>query len=86
MEAWTAGLFGLVVLGVGLAVIGLYYYLTVARWTYMADGDRSTPVPTGFALRAAILVCLIFVVGLGLWPRPLVEAADRAAGDIVSGR
>ncbi|MBK7876220.1 MAG: NADH-quinone oxidoreductase subunit N [Planctomycetes bacterium] len=86
MEAWNAGLVGLVVLGVALAVIGLYYYLTVARSTYMADGDRTTPVPTGFALRAAILVCLIFVVGLGLWPRPLVEAADRAAAGIVSGR
>jgi NADH-quinone oxidoreductase subunit N len=86
LEAWNAGLVGLVVLGVALAVVGLYYYLTVARSTYMADGDRTAPVRTGFALGTAIVVCLGFVVGLGLWPSPLVQAADQAAAGLISDR
>jgi NADH-quinone oxidoreductase subunit N len=86
MEAWRAGLVGLVVLGAVLAVVGLFYYLTVARSTYMSAGSSSEPVRAGFALRTAIVVCLLAVIGFGLWPRPLVEAADRAAQNLVAPR
>lgn len=79
MAAWRAGLAGLVVAGVALAVLGLFYYLSVARSTFMAEGSSDEPVRAGPALSAAIAVCLVAVVGLGLWPRPLVEEATRAA-------
>jgi NADH:ubiquinone oxidoreductase subunit 2 (subunit N) len=72
------------VLGVALAVLGLFYYLSVARSTFMAEGEGSGPVKTGLPLRLAIGVCLVAVVGLGLWPRPLLDAADVAAGDLLS--
>jgi len=28
-------------------------------------------------------VCLVAVVGLGLWPRPLLDAAESAAADLM---
>ena len=73
----------LVVLGVALAVYGLFYYLSVARSTFMAEGEGSAPVPTRLPLRLAIAVCLVAVVGLGLWPRPLLDAAESAAADLM---
>jgi hypothetical protein len=44
------------------------------------EGDAGqTPVRAGPSLQAAIAVCLVAVVGLGLYPRPLVEEAAKAA-------
>jgi NADH:ubiquinone oxidoreductase subunit 2 (subunit N) len=69
----------LVAIGVVVAVVGLFYYLGVARSTFMAEGELQTPVRAGPSLQAAIAVCLVAVVGLGLYPRPLVEEAAKAA-------
>ncbi|MBE2250777.1 MAG: NADH-quinone oxidoreductase subunit N [Myxococcus sp.] len=79
LAAWRAGLSGLVVVGVVVAVLGLFYYLSVARSTFMAEGASSQPVKAGFPLTVSIVVCLVAVVGLGLWPRPLVDEATKAA-------
>jgi NADH-quinone oxidoreductase subunit N len=86
MAAWKAGLTWLVALGVALAVLGLFYYLTVARSTFMADGTNPAPVRPAFGVSAAIALCLLAVVGLGLWPTPLVDEAARAAASFVPGR
>ncbi len=84
LAGYRAGLGWLVVLGVALAVFGLFYYLSVARSTFMAEGEGNAPVPTRLPLRLAIGACLVAVVGLGLWPRPLLEAADGAAADLLA--
>jgi NADH-quinone oxidoreductase subunit N len=84
LAGYRAGLGWLVVMGVALAVYGLFYYLSVARSTFMAEGEGNRPVPTRLPLRLAIGVCLAAVVGLGLWPRPLLEAADAAAADLMA--
>ncbi len=87
LEAWRAGLLGLAVLGATVAVVGLFYYLSVARATFMADGDpAAAPIRVGFPLGLAIALCLLAVVGLGLYPGPLVEGAHRAAGAFLAGR
>lgn len=79
LAAWKAGLLGLTVLGVVLAVVGLFYYLQVARSTFMTEGETEAPLPAPFAVRAAIVACLVAVVGLGLWPAPLVKETTLAA-------
>lgn len=79
LAAWQAGMVGLVLVGVVLAVLGLFYYLSVARSTFMSDGDLTEPVRADWAVGTAIAVCLVAVVGLGLWPAPLVDEASHAA-------
>jgi NADH-quinone oxidoreductase subunit N len=44
LAGYRAGLGWLVVLGVAWAVLGLFYYLSVARSTFMAEGEGSAPV------------------------------------------
>ncbi len=79
LAAWRAGLVGLVVAGIVLAVLGLFYYLRVLRAAYMTDeGDLPAP-KLGAPLRVAIAICALMVTGLGLWPRPLVEASAQAS-------
>jgi len=84
---WAAierGLYGLVFLGAVLTVVALYYYLVVARRMYIEAPLRRDPVPVPGLLRAAILVCLIGVVGMGVYPSPWVEMAQRVASTLFS--
>lgn len=85
LAAWRAGLVGLVASAIVLAVMGLFYYLRVLQAAYMTEpGALKRPI-VGAPLRAAIAVCVIAVVGLGLWPRPLVEESQAAGRALVSG-
>jgi len=79
LAAWHAGLQWLVVIGVIVAVIGLFYYLSIARSTFISEGEKPEAVTTQPAVALAIVVCLLLVVGLGLRPAPLVEQATLAA-------
>lgn len=84
IAAYRAGLIVLVVLGAVLAVVGLFYYMQVARAAFMNEAATATAPRVGAPLRAAILICLVAVVGLGLWPRPIVESAENAGASLVA--
>jgi len=77
--AWKAGLAVLVVLGAILSVVGLFYYLKLGRSIYIEDPPRTAPLVVGTSTRLAIGLCVIGVVGMGLWPKPFVEGALAAA-------
>lgn len=79
LAAWQAGLVGMVALGVALAVVGLFYYLQVARSTFMAEGKSGAPLHIPFALGVTIAACMLAVVSFGLWPQALLGPAQAAA-------
>jgi len=79
LAAARAGLWPLVALGALLSVVALFAYLRVAREAYLGTPARPGGVRVGLPLAAAIVLCLAAVVGLGLAPGALVEAAARAA-------
>lgn len=79
MAVWQAGYGWLVLLGAVLAVVALFYYMRVARAMYMDEPRTRTPIHVTPALKLAIALCLLGVVGLGAWPGPLVERALAAA-------
>jgi NADH-quinone oxidoreductase subunit N len=82
---WAAierGMYGLVFLGAVLTVVALYYYLLVARRMYIEAPERSGPVAVPTLLGAAIAVCIIGVVGIGVYPAPWVAAAMRVASTL----
>jgi NADH-quinone oxidoreductase subunit N len=83
---WAAierGMYGLVFLGAVLTVVALYYYLLVARRMYIEDPDRHEPVPVPGLLGAAIVVCVIGVVGMGIYPAPWVDVTLRVAATLM---
>ena len=78
--AWSAGMQWLVVVAAVLSVLALFYYLRVARAMFMNPPPEGAPtVRADFATNVGIMVCLAAVVGAGLYPAPLVEAAQSAA-------
>jgi NADH-quinone oxidoreductase subunit N len=79
---WAAierGLYGLVFLGAVLTVVALYYYLQVARQMYIEAPERHNAVAIPGPLAAAIVACLIGVVGMGIYPGPWVAMVMRIA-------
>jgi NADH-quinone oxidoreductase subunit N len=78
LTAWRAGFGWLVVIGAVAAVVALFYYLQVARAMYMKPPPHSKSVSIGGSLKVAIWICLAFVVGMGVWPKPFIEAANDA--------
>jgi NADH-quinone oxidoreductase subunit N len=82
---WAAierGLYGLVFLGAVLTVVALYYYLQVAHRMYIAAPTRREPVPIPGLLATAIAICIIGVVGMGVYPGPWVDLAMRVASGL----
>jgi len=82
---WAAierGLYGLVFLGAVLTVVALYYYLLIARRMYIETSDRKDPVKVPGLLGLAIGICLLGVVGIGVYPGPWVDMALRVASTL----
>lgn len=84
---WAAierGMYGLVFLGAVLTVVALYYYLLVARRMYIESPLRTHRIPVPGLLGAAIVICLVGVVGMGVYPGPWVTLAMRVASTLFS--
>jgi NADH-quinone oxidoreductase subunit N len=82
LAAAERGMYGLVFLGAVLTVVALYYYLLVARRMYIEAPERMDPVRIPGLLSAAIAVCVVGVVGMGVYPRPWVMLAERVASTL----
>jgi len=74
----------LVFLGAVLTVVALYYYLVVARRMYIEAPVRPEPVRINGLLGAAIALCALGVVGVGVYPAPWVALAQRVAATLFS--
>ncbi|MBW2465112.1 MAG: NADH-quinone oxidoreductase subunit N [Deltaproteobacteria bacterium] len=79
MAVWNAGLGWLVLLGALFAVVGLFYYLGVVKAMYMTEPRDDKPVRVGPALGLSIALCLVGVVGMGVYPSIFVDAAQEAS-------
>jgi NADH-quinone oxidoreductase subunit N len=80
--AAEARLYGLVLLGAVLTVVALFYYLVVAKQMYIDPPVTMAPVAVPPALALVILVSALAIVLLGLYPRPLLDTALRAAAPL----
>ncbi len=85
---WAAveqGMYALAFLGAVLTVVALYYYLVVARRMYIEEPEQTGPVPVPAVLQVAILICLVGIIGMGVYPQPWVEACLRVALTMFAG-
>ena len=69
------------VLGAALVgvVISLYYYFGIVRAAYWGNGGADlTPIPTTWAVRLAVGICVAGILWLGILPGSLIEASTPA--------
>jgi NADH-quinone oxidoreductase subunit N len=81
LAAADAGLYGLVFLGAVLAVVALFYYLTIARSMFMVK-DGGPAIEIAGPVLAAILACAVVAGAGGLAPQWLVKSSLAAAETI----
>jgi NADH-quinone oxidoreductase subunit N len=82
---WAAaqqGLYWLVLLGAVLTVVALFYYLTVAKRMYIEPPDRPDRVRVSPTLALSLILCVLGIVAIGVYPKPVVMAALRVAAPL----
>lgn len=82
---WAAaqrGLYWLVLVGAVLTVVALFYYLLVAKRMYIEAPGTPGRVAMASSLALAVLLCALGIVVLGVYPRPVVDAALRVASPL----
>lgn len=70
----------LALIGAINAAIAAWYYLRVVAVMYLRQPIQPLEVPRSWPGRAAVAICALVTLILGVYPRPLVEEAQRAAG------
>ncbi len=80
--AAAAGLYWLVLVGAVLTVVALFYYLIVAKHMYIEPPARTDRVRLPTTLALAVLLCVLGVVVLGVYPKPVVMAALKVAAPL----
>ena len=79
--AVQAHLVWLVIVAVLNTAVSAFYYLGVARWMYLepAEGEAPPLVRAPLATEGILVVAAMGVLTFGIYPIPLIEAAQRAA-------
>jgi NADH-quinone oxidoreductase subunit N len=80
--AATAGHYWLVLVGAVLTVVALFYYLVVAKRMYIEAPETPGRIAMSPSLALSVLLCVLGVVVLGLYPKPVVMAALRVAAPL----
>jgi NADH-quinone oxidoreductase subunit N len=79
--AAQGGAVPLVIIGVISSGIAAYFYVRVIVSMFFTEASDDTPhvVEPSALSKAAIAVCAVVTLGLGIVPQPLLELADHAA-------
>ena len=78
MAAVDAGLVWLAVVGVLFSAVSAYYYLRVVMLMYMKEPESQAKLAVSPAATVALWVATLVILGLGIYPGPLVEYAQSA--------
>jgi NADH-quinone oxidoreductase subunit N len=78
MAAVDAGLVWLAVVGVLFSAVSAYYYLRVVMLMYMKEPDSPARLAVSPAVTLVLWVATLVILGLGVYPGPLVEYAQSA--------
>jgi NADH-quinone oxidoreductase subunit N len=78
--AVDAGYIALAIVGVITSVISAYYYLSIVVAMYMREpAGEDTWAPMAWGSRVALALSAFVVLGLGVYPAPLLDLAREAA-------
>jgi NADH-quinone oxidoreductase subunit N len=82
--AIQADLVWLVVIAVLNTVVSAFYYMGVVRQMYLSEAEGQPEVSTILSSKAILLGAAAGVVAFGIYPIPLIEAAQRAVNVFVA--
>ena len=71
------GLLWLVVLGIFMSAVSLYYYLILLKHIYVAEAPDQSRISTPTYLNVALGLVALAVVMLGVYPKPILELLNN---------
>ncbi len=78
-HSWT-----LAVIAMITAAIAAYLYLRIVMTMWMSDGEHE-PVKVPLTTLVVLGIALVFTLGFGVWPEPIVDWANEALPALVRG-
>ena len=75
-----SGHYVLASLAVLYALFGLYYYLKIANAMFMRQPAETGRLPVSLGMRAALGVCALATVVIGVYPEPFIRTVNWALG------
>ncbi|MGO9610407.1 MAG: NADH-quinone oxidoreductase subunit N [Verrucomicrobiia bacterium] len=84
-DAQHFGLLWLVVLGIVMSAVSLYYYLILLKHIYVIDGSDQSPIVTPTYLNVALGLVALAVIALGVYPKPILELLNSFSYSVFAG-
>jgi NADH-quinone oxidoreductase subunit N len=84
-DAQHFGLLWLVILGIVMSAVSLYYYLILLKHIYVIDGSDQSPIITPTYLNVALGLVALAVVALGVYPKPILELLNNFSYSVIAG-
>jgi NADH-quinone oxidoreductase subunit N len=78
------GHYYLALLGVGYAVVALYYYFRLVVVMFMRAPTDEIPYASGIGLRVALGLTLVMTLLIGIYPQPIIVIAREAVRPLFS--
>ena len=82
--AIARGQIALVVVGVITVGCGFYYYLKVVRAMYWQSTAKTDKIPVSALSRFAMSALILAIIGLGIYPRPILKAFEPMRGRVAA--
>lgn len=76
------GYLWLVLIGLIMSMVSVYYYLSVTKVMYSVEARDATPIPVPAAAKFVLLVAMVVTIFLGIYPTPLSKLANLAAAAV----
>ena len=64
------------------SAISLYYYARVVKAMYVDKGESEEKLVIKKSHLAAILLCVVFVIAIGVYPEPVIKLCEMAASSL----
>jgi NADH-quinone oxidoreductase subunit N len=81
-DAEHFGLLWLVILGIVMSAVSLYYYLILLKHIYIIAPKDDARITTPTYLNVCLGVCALGVIGLGVYPEPLLTLLNTLVAQL----
>ena len=84
--AVDAGLWWLALIGIVLAFVALYYYLSIIKYMYLYRSDNEDKaIPISRAAQVGLAFSVFFIILLGVYAGPAIDWTNQAAAAFFAG-
>ncbi|GAB6154693.1 hypothetical protein JCM17380_34430 [Desulfosporosinus burensis] len=77
--AMDQGYVAIAYIGFVMSMISVYYYLSVVKVMFLAEGEGLPDVPVHGAMKFTMVFTMLITLALGIYPTPLAQMATAAA-------